>query len=69
MPIVITLGIDRLRTVEFNGSSAEREIEIALWRHLLPLVDRIDTKLRQIHAKVERELKRDERAERTEAAR
>jgi hypothetical protein len=63
MAIVITLAIDRLRTVEFSGSTAEREIEIHLWPHLLPLVDRIDAKLRHIHAKVQRELKHDERAE------
>ena len=62
MPIVITLGVDRLRTIEFNGSGSEREIELALWRHLLPTFDRIDAKVRRFHAKAHRAAERDERA-------
>ena len=61
--IVIHLGLDRLRRVEFTGPAPEREAEFAMWQHLLPLVGRIDAKLRQWDTKVQRQLKREEHVE------
>jgi hypothetical protein len=63
VPIVVTFDVTRLRRVEFNGRGVEREIELALWRHLHPMIDRIDAKVRRFHAKAQREADRDERSE------
>jgi hypothetical protein len=58
--IVISCAIDRVKQVSFTGEGVHLAIEAETYRTIAELVDKIDGRLRQLHAKVQSALEADE---------